>query len=351
MERFSKESSGEEVMNPERIRIYYDLMQAGISFESVRTFPGALISFYRINGPCFLLETTCGKYAMWVVAKEEPQLLVELELLRILEEKGVEGFLYPVKLRNNRFYDVLKDGRLFYLTDWLELRPISFRNDFDSLLKLVIDFRNIMSTPGLPILKIKTQPKSLVERYQEMIKSLKSFAMLASYRLHPTKFDRIFLEHWDGLIHEAESALELIRSSAYLNMAGTQDSFRPIINDFSRHNLRALPNGQAVCISLKETVLDIPLMDLASLMVKTGRANRWGHDWYNRIIKAYSESFPLTDEELEIIRAYIAFPWELYRLAARYYHNRVNWPVGVFVEKMGRILERNKEREKLLLII
>lgn len=338
-------------MNPERIRIYYDLMQAGISFESVRSFPGVSLSFDRINGPCFLLETTCGRYALWLVSQEETQLSVELELLRILEEKGIEGFLYPVRLRNERFYDVLKDGRLFYLTDWLELRPISFRNNFDSLLKLVIDFRRVMSSSELPVLKTKTQPKSLLERYQDMIKSLKSFAMLASYRLHPTKFDRIFLEHWDGLIHEAESALELMRSSSYLNMAGTKESFLPIINDFSRHNLRALPNGQAVCISLKESALDIPLMDLALLIVKTGRANRWGHDWYDRIIKAYSKSFPLTDEDLEIIRAYIAFPWELYRLAARYYHNRVNWPVSVFIEKMGRILECNKEREKLLSII
>lgn len=337
-------------MNPERIRIYYDLMRVGMGSESVRTFPGAPLSFYRINGPCFLLETTCGRYALWLVSKEESQLLAELEILQILEEKGIKGFLYPIRLRNNRFYNILEDGRLFYLTNWLELRRISFRSDFDSLLKLVIDFRTVMSSQELSIFKIKTQPKFLIERYQDMIKSIKSFGMLASFRLHPTMFDRIFLEHWDGLIYEAESALDLIRSSAYSNMVSVKESFRPIINDFSRSNLLALTNNQAVCISLKECVLDIPLMDLALLMVKTGRANRWGHDWYDRIIETYSESFPLANEDLKLIRAYIAFPWELYRLAARYYHNRVNWPVSVFVEKMERILEGSKERAKLLLI-
>lgn len=351
MEWFSKDLWNAEMMNPERIKLYYDLMRVGIGLKSVRLFPGRAKSFYRINGPCFTLETTCGRYALWVVSKEEPQLLVEMELLRILNEKGISGFLYPIRLKNNCFYDVLEDGRLFYLTDWPELRRISFRHDINSLLTLSINFRKVMSSSKLSILKVNTPSKYLIEKYQDMIKSIKSFVMLASFRLHPTIFDRIFLEHWKGIIREAEFALELIRSSKYSNMIDMKESLRPIINDFSRSNLRALFNGQAICISLKGSVIDIPLIDLALLMVKTGRANRWSRDWYEKIIEAYNESFPLTNEDLEIIRAYIAFPWELYRLVARYYHNRVNWPIRVFVEKIERILERNKERRKLLKVM
>ncbi len=335
-------------MNLERIRVYYELIRVGIGSESAKTFPGAPKSFCRINGPCFMLETTCGRYAMWLVSEEEPQLLAKLELLRILGEKGIQGFLFPIRLKNDYFYNVLEDGRLFYLTDWPELRRISFRHDLNSLLTLIINFRKVMSPPELSILKIKTPLRNLIERYQDMIKSIKSFAMLANFRLHPTMFDRVFLKYWEGIIREAEFAFDLIRSSAYSNMVNAKESLRPIINDFSRSNLRALLNGQAICISLKGSVLDAPLTDLALLMVKTGRANRWSHDWYDRITEAYSGSFPLTNEDLEVIRAYIAFPWESYRLAARYYHNRVNWPVGVFVEKMKRIAIGEKNRKKLI---
>lgn len=335
-------------MNQERIRIYNDLMRVGISFELVRTFPGAPQSFYRINGPCFMLETTNGRYHLWLVSREEPRFLAELELLRVLEERGIKGFLFPIRMKNNQFYNVLEDGRLFYLTDYQELRPVSFRYDIHSLLKLIIDFRKVMSDPELSILKIKAPPKSLIERYQDMIKSLNSFPMLAGFRLHPTKFDRIFLENWEGLIREAEFALELIRNSEYLNMVGEEESLRPTINDLSRNNLRTIPNGQAICISLKESAPDAPLMDLALLLVKTGRSNRWSKDWYDKIIEVYNESFPLTNKDLEIIRAYMTFPWELYRLAARYYHNRVNWPISIFVEKMERIVIGEENRKKLI---
>ena len=335
-------------MNSERIKIYYDLMRIGIGSELVKTFPGTPTGFYRIKEPCFGLETTCGKYALWLVSKEEPQLLAELELLRILEEKGIEGFLFPIRLKNNRFYNLLDNGRLLYLTHWPELGRISFRNDINSLLNLLINFRRTLSVSELSILQIKMTPKSLIVRYQDMIDSLKSFVMLASFRLYPTMFDRVFLEHWKEILQESEFALDLIRSSLYSNMFDAKESLRPIINDFSRSNLRTLPNGQVICISIKESVSDLPLIDLALLLVKTGRANRWSQDWYDRIIKDYSSCFPLTNDDLEIIRAYIAFPWELYRLAARYYHNRVNWPVRVFVEKMERLLKSNKERKKLL---
>ena len=334
-------------MNPVRIGIYHDLMRIGIDLQSVSVFPGMPERFCKLNSRCFILETVRGKYALWLVSEAEPLFLARLELFRVLEEEGVKEFLYPVRLKTNCLYHILEDGRCFYITEWPELRRISFRNDLDSLLKLIIDFRMVMSSHQLSFFKLKTEPKMLIDRYHDMLNSFKSFVMLARYRLHPTLFDRLFLEHWEEAFREGEQALELIRSSAYLSMVGVKEFVRPIINDISRSNLRALPNGQAICISLKKSVPDLALSDLALLMVKTGRANRWSRDWYSKIIEVYSKSFPLTDEELEIIRAYLAFPWELYRLASRYYHNRVNWPVSIFVEKLGRIIISEENRKKL----
>ncbi len=334
-------------MNPERISIYYDLMRIGIGSESVKLFQGAPKRFYRINGACFMLETSLGKYALWLISDEESRLIDELKLLDILQKNRIEGFLYPIHLKNNRCYGHLEDGRFFYITSWHELRRISYRNDIRSLLKLITDFRMAICSSEASFL-MKAPLKSLVDRYQDMIKYVNSFAMLASHRLYPTVFDQVFLKHWGEFVNEAELALKLIRSCAYLSLFGAKESFRPIINNFSRSNLGVLPNGQVICISLKERALDAPLMDLALLMVKTARANHWNQEWYDKTIEVYNESFPLTNEELGILRAYLAFPWEMYRLAARYYHNRVNWPVSVFVEKMKRILESKAERDKLL---
>lgn len=337
------------MMNPKQIKVCYDLIRLGIGSESLKLFPGMPKRVCRINGACFMLETSRGKFALWLVSEDEPRLLAEQELSSILEENRIEGFLFPVRLKDNRFHGVLEDGRLFYLTNWPELKSISFRNDpsIRSLLQLVINFRTVICKSDFSVSKIKAPQKSLIDRYQDMIRSMKSFTMLASYRLHPTKFDQIFLKHSDVLVEEAEIALNLIQSSAYLKMFEAKESLRPIINNFCRSNLRILSNGQAICISLKETSLDLPLVDLALLMLKTGRSNGWSKEWYDKIIGVYNESFPLTNEALKFIQAYLVFPWESYRLAARYYHNRVNWPVSVFVEKMERIDKVEEARKKL----
>lgn len=336
------------MINQELIKVYYDLMRFGIGSETVKLFPGAPKQFYRINDVCFFLETSRGMYFLWLVSEDEQRLETELELLGILEKKSREGFLYPIRLKDNRFYGALQDERFFYLTDWAELRPISFKNDIESLLGIIINFRSTITAPEYMNVKLKTSQKSLIDRYKDMIKSFASFATLARYRIHPTIFDRLYLRYYDGFVKEAKLALELIQDSVYLDRFELKESFRPIINNFSRSNLRTLPNGQGICLSLKKCELGAAIMDLALLMAKTGRANRWDCLWYERIIRTYNESFSLTGDDIKVIDAYLAFPWEAYRLAARYYYNRVNWPVRSFVEKMERLVKSEADRMKLL---
>lgn len=335
------------MMNQEQIKIYYDLMKLGLDFESIKLFPGAVNGFWRMDGAGFIMETSQGKYALWLVSGEEQRLQDELGLLQLLKESQIEGFLYPVQLNDGNFYGALKDGGYFYLTTWPELRGVSYRKDLNSLLSLIVNFREVLNSCDFSGFKTKTSPLSFINYYQEMIKAMKSFAVLAEYRLNPTGFDQLYRRNWEGFIAEAEFALELLRSSAYLKLSAVKESLRPIINNFSRRNLRVFINGQVICLSIKDSSLDMPIMDLALLMVKTGRANHWGREWHDHIIEKYNEKFLLTNKELEILRAYLVFPWEAYRLAARYYCNRVNWPVSAFVEKMERILISKEDREIL----
>lgn len=336
-------------MNPERIKAYYELMKIGFGSELIKLFPGPLRRVERINNKCFLLETSKGRNALWLVRGDESRLLAELNLLRLLEEQGVEGFLFPVRLKNNEFYGALGDDRFFYITDWPELKPISFRNDLclNSLSQIVINFRKAFEQADLTALNLKNSETDLINEFQTMINFLKSFVLLARYRLNPTGFDRLFLESSPRFIATAELALSLIQDTVYPDIYAAQKGFQPLINNFSRSNLRSFPNDQAVCLSLKESSLDLPLLDLALLISKTGRANRWREEWAKKMIDLYQESFLLTEEDLKIIGAYLTFPWEVYRLTSRYYHNRVNWSVGTFIEKMERLMAVEEDRKAL----
>jgi len=336
------------MITEKQIKMYFELMKLGMSCDSLKLFPGVLKCFWRTEGACFLVETSRGKYALRMIREEESWLRGEMELLDLLKERQIKGFLYPVRLKDNSFYGILKDGGCFYLTDWPELKPISYRDQIKSLLSLIIEFGSALSSYDFSKLQLKTRQKSLVSIYQDMIGSMKSFATLAVYRLNPTRFDQLFLKYWEDLVAEGDEALNLIESSNYLKMIAARDSLRPIINNFSRRNLRASQNNQAICLNIKDSLLDIPLLDLALLMLKTGRANRWNREWYDWIINTYNQSFILTNDDLEVVRAYLTFPWEAYRLGARYYHNRVNWPVSTFVEKMERILIGDEARRSLL---
>jgi CotS family spore coat protein len=306
------------------------------------------MSFYDDG---YILESLSGNLVLWVHRGQEASLACQIQLLKICQQQNLKGFLYPVDLSDGRTYAELNEECWFYLTPWPELQKVYFSSpdDLKLLVSLLVEFRKTISESGflfcLPDRKINI---NLLEKYREIVRQLNSFGMLARHRIRPTAFDRIFLSYLPEIIAQVNQAISRLERSDYLDLVFKLTSQDVIINKLTRHNLRTTPDGKAICLRLDDYHWDLPIIDLAILLIKTGRSSKWDNNWFHTILAEYEKYFTISTVEFQVIYAYLAFPWSLYRLASRYYYNRVNWSLRSFVEKMERLLEDEVNRTQFV---
>ncbi|HEX3047667.1 MAG TPA: hypothetical protein VHY08_23145 [Bacillota bacterium] len=301
---------------------------------------------------CFILETVSGNLALWIHHRSEAALAYQMQILKICEINGAQGFLYPISLTDGRTYARLDENRWFYVTEWPELRGVSFRStgDLRLLVKLITGFRKAQGQGLVFGLPERNEETELISRFNRIIRCFDSFALLARRRLHPTQFDRLFLAYLPEARTWIGRALALLEKCDYSRFWASLTTQDLIINRLVRSNLRIHTSGSgAFCLRLNDFRWDLPIIDLGILLIKTGRSAQWNRKWFYDILSEYQKPFPLTHSEAGLLQAYLTFPWSFYRLAARYYYNRTQWPLFTFIEKMDRVLVEDKWRGELVL--
>jgi CotS family spore coat protein len=307
----------------------------------------------RYEDDCIIWETSQGNLALWIYSGQESHLAYRNQILRVCQQNGLKNFIYPLSLNDGRLYAKYDERQWFFITHWPEFRDISFRNQVDlfSLVNLIITFRKIVADSG--VFFYLPEPKedvNLLNSYQEITDRLNSFALVAKFRLKPTQFDQMFMAHFPEVLIQANQAIAFLKESEYRHLISTVTTQNIIINRFTRSNLRfSIHEGVATILRFNNYDWDLPIIDLAILLVKTGRSSKWGIDWFYNIIMEYQKYFPISTAELEIIFSYLAFPWNFYRLAMRFYFNLMGWPLRTFIEKMERLLDEENHRAKFLI--
>ncbi len=327
-------------MDFKEFNLHNKLIKFGITpkiLELLPFKPEEIIPFYDEG---FILESSQGSKALWFQRGREASLACQIELLEICQQHGFDGFLYPLALNDHRYYAELDEERWFYLTTWSDLRKIYFSSweDIKAVINLLADFRSTFLKRGFLFSIPDRRPNNLLLKYQESFNQLISFGMLAKHRLRPTEFDKIFLSYLPELLQQSKQAINIIENSDYFELLSKLTPKDIIINNLTRHNIKMTVDGKAVCLRLNAYQWNLPIIDLAILLIKTGRSGEWSENWYLNIINEYQQYFKINPSELQIIYSYLTFPWSIYRLASRYYFNRVEWTVRSFIDKMERLL-------------
>jgi CotS family spore coat protein len=333
-------------------QLYYNLVNYGIRTDVLECLPFEVSEVLLQFKDCYRLDSPSGVFALWVYQGREESLAYQHQLLLICRQRRTTGLIFPIELSNGCTYCKLNERSWFYLTEWQDFKKVSFSdsNQIKSMIELVVNFRRSLADSGLTFCHPERKDaRNLINKTEEAVEQLRVFALLAKCRLKPTCFDRLFLQEFPLMLSEAETGLQLFEKSPYkcLNMNLTTQNI--IIGDFSRGNLRLGPDKKVYCLGLKNYRWDIPIIDLAELLVKTGRSNHWDKNWFNTVIGYYQQFFPINHEEADIIRAYLQFPWSLYRLTSRYYFNKVEWPLSKFIMKFERILKDETVRRQFVM--
>lgn len=331
-------------MREEQIKFISDLMQNRISPGVIELFPFEVIGITSDSGikNCILMDTSLGKKYLWIYQGQEASLAYQLQVLQQCKQNKVSGLLYPLKLNNDCTYSRLDERNLFYLTNWEPFHKISYSNNvhIKGIIKTLVEFRRATSKAGMIYcLPEKRLAHNLANKMDEIEKSMEAFLMLAKNRLKPTEFDNLLIQNYQKLYESINNAKSAFAKTNYLKLHYNLKTNNLIIYNLDRNNLRINSENEACCLRLKNFHWDIPVIDLAILLAKSGRSNGWTLEWYHMTIDEYLKYYQCTEAEIEIINAYLAFPWSICRLISRYYYNRVNWSVSKYIEKFKRLLK------------
>ncbi|HBE77287.1 MAG TPA: hypothetical protein DDW65_05835 [Firmicutes bacterium] len=338
-------------MDLNEYNFYENINRYGIRPEVISLLPEKprQIEAYYDDG--YILRYDGFNLALWVHRGREAGLARQLQILQLLMQQGLESLLYPLPLSDGRTYAELNQFCWFYVTPWPVMQEVRFKSitDLRAIVNLVADFRKVLHQKGfLFCLAERRNNANLVEKFREILRQLNSFAMLAKHRLRPTAFDHQFLLYLPQFLEQAETALEIIKNTVYQDLINNLTPCDIIINNLTRHNLRMTDDGGIVCLRLDDYRWDLAIIDLAILLTKSGRSCHWEDGWFQMILHEYERHFPISVTERQIIHSYLVFPWSFYRLASRYYYNRVEWPLRTFMEKMKRVVEDEGNRAGFL---
>jgi CotS family spore coat protein len=329
-------------------RLYMELKELGLNPALLQAIPFEVESVLHYEKNCFLLRTPARFIALWIHTGKEESLVQQLAVIAYCREKGFMGFLDPILLKSQNNYGSLDERSWFYLTNWPEFKKMRYRQaeHLKSVVRLIAEFRQTVADWEWTkeLMKEKEGP-NLAAKMDEVRCYFNAYGMLAQHRICPTGFDHLFIRSLPEILDKSDLAIEWMQNTDYLALRSESKNKRILINDFTRNNIGIQGSDQAVCLRLKNARTDVPVIDLAVLLSKTGRSNRWNRRWYDLVITEYQKIFSISDRELRIVTAYMAFPWSIYRLASRYYLNRVNWPTFLFVDKLERLLIDENERE------
>ncbi len=320
------------------------LSQVGIDETIISLLPFTVEQVQRVAEDC----CCCGNNALWIYRGREEDFTQQQWLLSQLRTNGVSGFLYPQILKNGSNYQRLSQQEFFYCTAWGEMRQIVFHelNDLRGMVRLLTDFRGLNTKQGEST--VITAKQNLIEQAMKLIAELKSFELLARYRLNSTRFDYLANDSFDKIKQQAIFAVELLKNSAYQAKCSEKHLIVIII---SRINLRVDQTGQTYFLRLNNFSYEVPCIDFAVFFNKIGRFIGWNFEWFQSLLADYQEKFPLDKADLYIIYAYLVFPWNILRLMRRYYFNYVNWPLALLVERLERLLADELPRQSFLEIL
>jgi CotS family spore coat protein len=327
-----------------------DLHSYGLNLEILRQIPGRVMAVIPETKNCFLVTTVKDNFWLWLHQGREDNLTDQLSLMNHCWQQGFTGLAAVVPLRNGQIYGKADERCWFYLAKWTRFEKVSYRNldHLITIIHLMAAFRRSVADWSFPGLVRSKEPPKLLAKMKETVRYLEAFEMLARHRINVTKFDRLYLEILVHLKTRAAESVTLLENSRYQELITTLKADNLVINDFSRGNLRVDQDGQVRLLRLKYFRWDLPIMDLAVLLVKSGRSQRWKHCWYETLLAEYQKTAALGAEELAIIKAYLCFPWNICHLISRYYLNRVTWPTYLFVDKLGRLIVDEENRIRLI---
>ncbi len=268
------------------------------------------------------LETNRGTFALKHSRLEPEELYLQFHICRHLETKGFNRIASIVPTRLGDAFAQLNSER-FMLTTWLETEQSNLVNPADLELA-VLNLAQFHNAGAGYFGKVFWPKRRLYgvwpQRFSFRLGHILRYHRQILARGIRDEFDQLFVNIAGRALNQAGAAINRLKAGSYYRLANKARAMGTICHhDYAYHNILMDRNRRVWLVDFDYCILDMPLHDLGSMILRTVKLSNWSLDDAKRILLIYHEEKPLEPGELEVLLSFMEYPQDFWQLAwARY---------------------------------
>ncbi|TCL58267.1 CotS family spore coat protein [Hydrogenispora ethanolica] len=271
----------------------------------------------------YKVETDQGIKNLKVSPLKPKRLLFVHSALKHLISNGFQDMYPYLPTVEGKTY-ITDQKNAYTLFDWIEGRQCDFRNrsELTQSTAIFADFhRKSFGFEPPPGSNMRDQLGKCIIHFTERLADLKRFKELA-LTMKDDSFAALYLEHADFYMNMASEAIERITKTSYMQMVAQAQFKKPFCHgDPAARNFILTPENHIFMIDFDSCRYDLPSMDLVKFLRRIMKKCHWDYQVADLVLDSYQTIRPLSQNELDIIKAALYFPQKFWRMAIRYFHH------------------------------
>ncbi len=314
--------------------------------QVLEQYPFDVNASWRTRG-AFLLDTSVGRLLIREFSGSTYKLQKEQELLQHLKDCGyLVDRMEPDS--EGRLATVYREYDQFVVKESLDGRECDTRSESEILKAASLlasmhqDMRGFCEVTEED--QFRLSAADAVEEIGRHNRELRKIYTFIRRKNRKNVFESAYLACYPSVIEEAQEMERRLQNSAYERLkkqAFEEGHF--CHGEYIHHNI-LVGNGQMAVINFENFALDVQVNDLYLFMRKILEKQNYDFRLGNRILKAYEQVRPLTEEERAYLSVRMKYPEKFWKLANYYYNTNKAWIPGKHMEKLEKFMAQREKR-------
>ena len=314
--------------------------------QVLEQYPFTVNANWRTRG-AFLLDTSAGRLLIREFSGSTYKLQKEQELLLHLRDCGyLVDRMEPDK--EGRLATVYREYDQFVVKESLDGRECDTRSESEILKAASLlaglhkELRGISEVTEEERLRLAAA--DITEELERHNRELRKIYGFIRKKNRKNEFESAYLTCCPSVLLDAQKIERSIRASAYGKLreqALTEGHFSHV--EYIHHNI-LVGNGQMAVINFEKFALDVQVNDLYLFLRKIMEKQNYDFRLGSRIVHAYEQVRPLSQEEREYMSLRMQYPEKFWKLANYYYNTNKAWIPGKHMEKLEKFLSQREKR-------
>lgn len=290
-----------------------------------------------------LCETKQGILILKEYTGHREKAVFQDALLTTVKERGFEGVESILKNKERELLTQDQDGTLYILKTYFEGRECNVK-DMDECrqaVRTLAQFHNVAYLEDLLPSDMSVSRFAHME-FEKHNKELRKVRKYLKDRSQKTDFEICLIKNYDYFFNLALQVTEELR---YYQR---EEKKRFVCHgDYQYHNIIVSDNEMKL-INFEKCVFESPVRDLYLFMRKLLEKSSWTESIGFELVDAYEKVRPMEKEEYLQLYYRLAYPEKFWKIVNFYYNSGKAWIPGKNLEKLNRVTEQEKDKQRFL---